>query len=94
MDDRRVIEGISWRFSTGAPGRDVPEGYGPRTTRYNCFVRWRAARVWDDLLEEVSAAYDVDIVMIDSSCIRVHQHGAAIEEGAMTIVAWDAPTVG
>lgn len=94
VDDRRVINGILWRFRTGAPWRDVPERYGPRTTLYNRFVRWRAAGVWDRLLEAVSAAYDGDIVMIDSSCVRVHQHGAAIKKGAKaapTIVAWDAP---
>ena len=66
VDDRRVINGILWRFRTGAPWRDVPERYGPRTTLYNRFVRWRAAGVWDRLLDAVSAAYDGDIVMIDS----------------------------
>ncbi len=93
VDDRRVINGILWRFRTGAPWRDVPERYGPRTTLYNRFVRWRAAVVWDKLLEAVSTAYDGDIVMIDSSCVRVHQHGAAVKKGAMMIVAWDAPGV-
>lgn len=72
----------------------MPERYGPRTTLYNRSVRWPVAGVWDRLLEAVSAAYDGDIVMIDSSCVRVHQHGAAIKKGAMTIVAWDAPGVG
>ena len=94
VDDRRVINGILWRFRTGAPCRDVPERYGPRTSLYNRFVRWRAAGIWDRLLEAVSATYDGDIVMIDSSCVRVHQHGAAIRKGAKaapTIVAWDAP---
>ena len=43
--------GILWRFRTGAPWRDVPERYGPRTTLYNRFVRWRKAGVWDRLLE-------------------------------------------
>lgn len=38
VDDRRVINGILWRFRTGAPWRDVPERYGPRTTLYNRFV--------------------------------------------------------
>ena len=47
VDDRRVLNGILWRFRTGAPWRDVPERYGPRTTLYNRFVRWRAAGVWD-----------------------------------------------
>ncbi|TDW16216.1 hypothetical protein EV128_13911 [Rhizobium azibense] len=40
------------------------------------FVHWRKAGVWDRLLEAVSEAYDGDIVMIDSTCVRVHQHAA------------------
>jgi transposase len=43
VDDRRVINGILWRVRTGAPRRDVPERYGPRTTLYDRFVRRRAA---------------------------------------------------
>ena len=60
VDDRRVLNGILWRFRTGAPWRDVPERYGPRTTLYNRFVRWRAAGVWDRMLAAVSEAYDGD----------------------------------
>ncbi len=82
VDDRRVLNGILWRFRTGAPWRDMPERYGPRTTLYNRFVRWRAAGVWDRMLAAVSEAYDGDIVMINSSCVRVHQHGAAVKRGA------------
>ena len=47
VDDRRVLNGISWVFRSGAPWRDLPERYGPRTTCYNRFVRWRKAGVWD-----------------------------------------------
>ena len=96
VDDRRVLNGILWRFRTGAPWRDIPERYGPRTTLYNRFVRWRASGVWDRLLAAVSAACDGDIVMIDSSCVRVHQHGAAVKRGVPTpgMAAWDAPGAG
>ena len=96
VDDRPVINGILWRFRTGAPWRDIPERYGPRTTLYNRFVRWRAAGVWDRILTAVSEAYDGDIVMIDSSCVRVHQHGAALKRGVPTtgMAAWDAPGAG
>lgn len=76
VDDRRVINGILWRFRTGAPWADIPERYGPHTTCYNRFVRWRKAGVWDRILQAVSTAYDGNIQMIDSSSIRVHQHGA------------------
>ncbi|AIJ99394.1 hypothetical protein DO76_1051 [Brucella suis] len=72
VDDRRVLNGILWRFRTGSPWAEVPERYGPPTACYNRFVRWRKAGVWDRLLEAVSKAYDGDIVMIDSTCVRVH----------------------
>ena len=40
-NDRRVLNGIFWVLRSGAPWRDLPETYGPRTTCYNRFVRWR-----------------------------------------------------
>ena len=81
----------SRQFRAGTPWRDVPERYGPRTTLYNRFTRWRSAGVWDRILEAISEAYDGDIVMIDSSCVRVHQHGATEKRGATTMAAWDIP---
>ncbi|WP_236734573.1 IS5 family transposase [Agrobacterium radiobacter] len=81
VDDRRVLNGILWRFRTGSPWSEVPERYGRPTTCYNRFVRWRKAGVWDHLLKAVSEAYDGDIVMIDSTCVRVHQHAANGKKG-------------
>ena len=76
VDDRRVLNGIYWRLRTGSPWADIPERYGPATTCYNRFVRWRKAGVWDRLFAAIAAAYEGDVQMIDSSSIRVHQHGA------------------
>lgn len=87
VDDRRVLNGILWRLRTGAPWADIPERYGPHMTCYNRFVRWRKARVWDRILQAVSEAYDGDVQMIDSSSIRVHQHGANGKKGGDP-VAW------
>jgi transposase len=81
VDDRRVINGILWRFRTGSPWADVPDRYGPYTTCYNRFVRWRKSGIWDHVLQEVTKAFDGDIVMIDSSCVRVHQHAATGKRG-------------
>lgn len=89
-DDRRVINGILWRFRTGTPWADIPERCGPSTTCYNPFVRWRKAGIWDRFLEALSQAFDGELVMIDSSSIRVHQHGATLKKG-MQIAAWDVP---
>jgi Putative transposase of IS4/5 family (DUF4096) len=39
VDDRRVLNGIFWVLRSGAPWRDLPGIYVPRTTCYNRFVR-------------------------------------------------------
>lgn len=91
VDDRRVLNGILWRFRSGSPWAEIPERYGPPTTCYNRFVRWRKAGVWDRLLAAVSAGFDGELVMIDSTCVRVHQHAATGKKGDPQIVAWDVP---
>jgi transposase len=91
VDDRRVLNGILWRFRTGSPWAEIPERYGASTTCYNRFVRWRKAGVWDRLLAAVSTAFESEIVMIDSTCVRVHQHGATGKKGDPQIAAWDVP---
>lgn len=45
LDDRRVLNGIFWVLPSGAPWRDLPERFSPRTTCYNRFARWRKAGV-------------------------------------------------
>jgi transposase len=68
----------------------MPELCGPSTTCYNRFVRWREAGVWDRILEVVTVAYDGDLIMIDSSCVRAHQNGATGKKG-IKMVAWGVP---
>ena len=46
VNDRRVLNGIFWVLRSGAPWRDLPVNFGPYTTCYNRFVRWRRAGVW------------------------------------------------
>jgi hypothetical protein len=43
VNDRRVLNSIFWVLRSGAPWRDLPEAFGPYTTCYNRFVRWRRA---------------------------------------------------
>jgi len=78
VDDRRVLNGIFWALRSGAPWRDLPEIYRPPTTCYNRFVRWRRAGVWDQIMEALAADHDAAVQMIDTSVVRVHQHGACI----------------
>ena len=78
VNDRRVLNGIFWVLRSGAPWRDLPETYGSRTTCYNRFVRWRRAGVWDQIMDALAAGHDAAVQMIDTSVVRVHQHGACI----------------
>ncbi len=79
-----------WVLRSGAPWRDLPERYGPYTTCYNRFNRWRKNGVWDRLMDAIVEACDGDIQMIDSSSVRVHQHAAGSKRGGR-IVAWVVP---
>src|SRR5271166_3418272 len=81
VDDRRVLNGIFWVLRSGAPWADVPERYGPRTTVYNRFNRWRKAGVWDRLMDAIVEAHDGEVQMIDTSIVRVHQQGATAKRG-------------
>jgi len=93
VDDRRVLNGIFWVLRTGAPWRALPKEFGPPTTCYNRFVRWRKAGVWDRVMAAVSQAFDGDVQMIDSTSVRVHQH-AANSKKATRIAVWAAPAAG
>ena len=78
VDDRRILNGIFWVLRSGAPWRDLPESYGPHTTCYNRFVRWRRAGVWDRIMDALAGAHDAAVQMVDTSVVRVHQHGSCI----------------
>lgn len=92
VNDRRVLNGIFWVVRSGAPWHDLPERYGPRTTCYNRFVRWRRAGVWDRMMDAISAAHDGDIQTIDSTSVRAHQQAATAKRG-IEIIASVAPEV-
>jgi transposase len=78
VNDGRVLNGIFWVLRSGAPWRDLPETFGPYTTCYNRFVRWGRAGVWDQIMDALAATHDAAVQMIDTSVVRVHQHGACI----------------
>ena len=80
VDDRRIINAIFYVLRTGIPWRDLPEQYGPYTTAYNRFNRWSQAGVWDAVMEAVADAHNVDAVMFDGICVRVHHSAATLKK--------------
>jgi transposase len=61
VDDRRILNGICCVLRSGAPWRDLPDCYGPCTTCYNRFVRWRRAGVWGRIMHALAAAHDAAV---------------------------------
>ena len=86
-DDRRIISGIIHMLQCGARWRDCPSDYGPYTTIYNRFNRWRKAGVWNRLMDAIIAAHDGKVQMIDSCVVRVHQQAAAQKNRPETLVS-------
>ncbi|WP_285843816.1 IS5 family transposase [Kocuria palustris] len=83
-DHRLAVEGMAWKYRTGAPWRDVPERFGKWNSIYKRFNRWAEDGTWEMLLAEVQkqadAAGKIDwVVSIDSTIARVHQHGATLK---------------
>jgi transposase len=77
-EEKLCFGGIFWVLRSGAPWRDLPDDFGPYTTCYNRFVRWRRAGVWSCIMNALAAAHDASVQMIDTSIVQVHQHGACI----------------
>jgi transposase len=67
VNDRRVLNGIFWVLRSGAPRRDLPDNFGPYTTCYNRFARWRRAGVWDQIMDALAETHDAAVQMIGSS---------------------------
>ena len=83
VDDRRVLNGIFWVPRSGAQWRDLPSGFGPYTTSYNRFVRWRCAGVWSRIMDAFAGAHDAAVQIIETSIVRVDRHGACISRNKM-----------
>ena len=84
VNDRRVLNGIFWVLRSGAPWRDLPVCYGPRTTCYNRFVRWRRAGVWDRIMDSLAAAHDTAVQRLASVSgnaggVLMHAHDGRVD---------------
>jgi transposase len=82
-DDRRVVEGIVWRYRVGSPWRDVPREFGPWQTLWKRHRRYSGDDTWDRvhaaLLADADAPGAVDwAVSVDSTINRAHQHATTL----------------
>ena len=73
---RTTIEGILWIARTGAPWRDLPPQFGRWGTVYQRFNRWVKSSVFDAVFASLTTMLKMDVVMVDGTFVKVHQHGA------------------
>ena len=80
-DDRRILNGIFYILRTGAPWRDLPARYGPRTTVYNRYARWGQRGVWKGIFDALAKECDDALVFIDASIVKAHRSASGAKGG-------------
>ncbi|MFI2477053.1 IS5 family transposase [Nocardia xishanensis] len=87
-NNRRVVEGMLYRLRTGIPWRDLPEVFGPWQTAWKRHRRYAGDGTWDRVLTAMLTLADATenldwVTSIDSTIVRVHQHGANLPRHAV-----------
>jgi transposase len=81
-DARQMLNGMMWIVRTGAPWRDLLEGFGPWQTVYKRFNRWSRTGVWDRVLGRLQSDADAqgkidwELFCIDGSVVRASRAAA------------------
>jgi len=83
---RDVLNGIFWILRSGAAWRDLPDRYGPWTTVYDRFRRWRNSGLFDRMLNRLEAMarradrIDFEFAAVDGSTVRAHKSAAGAQK--------------
>jgi len=79
---RPLINGIVWIARSGAPWRDLPERFGPWETVYTRFRELIDNGILAQMFQDLNIDADMQDISLDSTSIRVHQHGTGAKKGA------------
>ena len=89
VDHRRMMNGMFWILSAGAPWRDLPERFGPWQTVHRRFSLYRRDRTFDRILERLQVKLDREgkidweLFCIDGSNVRAHRSAAGAKKGGL-----------
>ena len=84
-DHRRTLEGVAWRYRTGSPWRDLPAEFGSWQTVWQRHFRWSQDGTYQKVFDAVRTSGLLDstvedgleqLLSIDSTVVRAHQHAA------------------
>ena|SRR5688572_20682533 len=79
-DNRLFVEAVLWIARTGSPWRDLDLALGNWHATYTRFSRWSKTGVWARVIEAVSDDADLEVLFIDSTAVRAHQHAAGAQK--------------
>ncbi|BBM05144.1 hypothetical protein HAALTHF_02910n [Vreelandella aquamarina] len=77
-----MLNGIFWVLCSGAKWRDLPERYGPWSTVYDRFRKWRDDGTFEAVLSRLQlklredGLMDLDTWMIDATSVRATRAAA------------------
>src|SRR5260370_27651405 len=74
-DNRLFVNAVFFVAKTGIPWRDLPERFGHWHRVFQRFNRWCKKGVFTRIFE-VLGDPDLEVLMLDSTVIRAHQHSA------------------
>jgi len=77
-DNRLFVNALRWIAKTGAPWRDLPERFGKWNSVFQRFNRWCKSGVFQAIMEKLQDP-DLELLLLDSTIIRAHQHAAGAE---------------
>jgi putative transposase len=75
VDNRLFINAVMYVAKCGIPWRDLPQRFGNWNSVYVRFRRWAKAGIWQRVFEQLQDK-ELKALLIDSTAVRVHQHGA------------------
>jgi transposase len=77
---RRFVEAVHYILRTGSQWRYLPKYFGKYRTIHKRYFKWSEKGVWNKILSYLSAGYDQENIMIDSTIIRAHPCAAGYEK--------------
>ena len=78
ISDRDALEAALYVMRQGCTWRALPQEFGHWLAVYMRYKRWTERGLWWKILRKLQDLnrIKIEVVMIDSSCIRAHRHAA------------------
>jgi transposase len=84
-DNRMFVEGVLWIVRTGSPWRDLREAFGDWTACSGASVDGASRASGGGYSRRCPMIRTSNILIVDSTIVRAHQHAAGTKKGGLKI---------